>query len=360
MKPCCADLIHALTQPTSMASLSPRQWDLILRQARSAGLLARLAALARQEGIIDQLPKQAWHILEGDLTFAQQQATAVRYELRLLDRALKKLDTPVLLLKGGAYVALDHAASAGRFMTDIDILITKARLQDAESALTAAGWMTHSKEAYDERYYRVWMHELPPMQHMSRHTLLDVHHNLLPETARIRTHPELVLASAHRLPGYQCLYVPDHLDLILHSATHLMHEGEWGHGLRDLSDLYLLIAPHVHEAGFWQRLLVRAQALNLQDPLHYVLVELQALFGLSTPAAVAHPSPGRGVPYLMTPVIRLGVLSFHASCRTWLTPAAEFALYVRSHWLRMPPHLLIPHLLYKAWKKRVPEKKSQD
>jgi hypothetical protein len=29
------------------------------------------------------------------------------------------------------------------------------------------------------------------------------------------------------------------------------------------------------------------------------------------------------------------------------------AFYVRSHWIRMPPHLLLPHLLMKWTKKEV-------
>jgi glutaconate CoA-transferase subunit A len=33
---------------------------------------------------------------------------------------------------------------------------------------------------------------------------------------------------------------------------------------------------------------------------------------------------------------------------------ARWLLYVRSHWLRMPPHLLVPHLVRKAWMRRFP------
>jgi hypothetical protein len=38
----------------------------------------------------------------------------------------------------------------------------------------------------------------------------------------------------------------------------------------------------------------------------------------------------------------------HASCADLFTPAARMAAFVRAHWLRMPPHLLIPHLARKA------------
>ena len=40
----------------------------------------------------------------------------------------------------------------------------------------------------------------------------------------------------------------------------------------------------------------------------------------------------------------------HADATDTWTPAALFALYVRAHWLRMPPLLLARHLTIKALK----------
>jgi hypothetical protein len=39
----------------------------------------------------------------------------------------------------------------------------------------------------------------------------------------------------------------------------------------------------------------------------------------------------------------------HASTRGNVTPLALAALYVRAHWLRMPPALLLRHTLVKAF-----------
>jgi hypothetical protein len=36
----------------------------------------------------------------------------------------------------------------------------------------------------------------------------------------------------------------------------------------------------------------------------------------------------------------------------------EWLLYVRSHYLRMPLYLLIPHLMHKAFRGRFPEEES--
>lgn len=233
-------------------------------------------------------------------------------------------------------------------MSDIDILVEKSAIPDTETALMLAGWIGSHHDAYDQRYYRQWMHEIPPMQHIRTGTVLDVHHNLLPETARIRTDPDKVIARARPLPGMRCLHVPSEADLILHSATHLMHEGEWGHGLRDLVDLHALVMASARDgADFWTGLALRARELNLEHPLYYVLEHLHRVFGVSSPP-LDLARPNRLVGAATNALLARGFASFHSSCRTPLTGLAEFLLYVRSHWLRMPPHLLLPHLLHKA------------
>lgn len=349
MKPGCRKLIQSLVTPAAMAGYTLADWDRLVPQARAAGLLGRLAALAAQHGLARDLPRPVWHALEAGLTHAERQAVAVRHELGKLDAALAGIGVPVVVLKGAAYVAAGSPAAAGRLMSDIDILVPKAALHAAEAALMLDGWVGSHHDAYDQRYYRQWMHEIPPMQHIRRGTILDLHHNLLPETARIRARPELFIAAARPLPGRACLCVPDPLDLILHSATHLMHEGEWDHGLRDLSDLHAMIAAGAGDDEFWPKLSSRARALGLERPLALALVQLQRLFGLAPGAGWASPRRRPG-DRLLHALLGQAIAGFHSDCRPGLAPAAEFALYVRSHWLRMPPHLLIPHLLHKAFK----------
>lgn len=357
MKSTCADLLLALGSPQVMPSLSPSQWDSLLPQSRAAGLLGRLGALAQQHDLSQSLPLSVWHALEAGLAFAERQAVAIHYELAKLDAALAGLDIPVLVLKGAAYVASGSAAAGGRLMSDIDILVRKADISRTEVALMRSGWISSHHDTYDQRYYRQWMHEIPPMQHIRRGTILDVHHNLLPETARIKTDPDKMIAAARPLPGMICLHIPSALDLILHSATHLMHEGEWGHGLRDLTDLHALVrAADMENDDFWAELANRARELNLERPLHYALANLARLFGLAIPS-LPLARPGRIVDRATNALLARGLSSFHSACQLPFTPQAEFLLYVRSHWLRMPLHLLLPHLLHKAFSK---EPNAQD
>ena len=53
------------------------------------------------------------------------------------------------------------------------------------------------------------------------------------------------------------------------------------------------------------------------------------------------------------------LISDHATCHKRFTGLAEYLLFIRSHYLRMPLRLLIPHLLRKALK-REPENLDQE
>jgi Uncharacterised nucleotidyltransferase len=356
MRPDCTALLRALRDPAAMGSFDHDAWDLVVRQALAAGLLGRLGALAREAGLESSLPAAVRRHMQASLTIAEQQRRAVKWELVQLSRTLADLEGPVLLLKGAAYAAADLPPARGRLFSDVDCLVPKAQLAVAEAALMLDGWVTSARDAYDQRYYRQWMHELPPMTHIRRRTVLDLHHSILPETARIRTRPDLFVERARELIEFPRFSIPDPVDLVLHSATHLFHEGEWQHGLRDLVDLDAMLTDFSGRPGFWDSLIERAGSLNLGRPLFYGLRYSQRLLGTAVPPGLPGRCPSRPSPGATVAMDALFVAAFataHASCRTALSGLAEFSLYVRSHWLRMPMLLLLPHLARKSWQARM-------
>jgi hypothetical protein len=201
------------------------------------------------------------------------------------------------------------------------------------------------------------------MTHIRRRTVLDLHHNILPETARIQTRPDLIMEAAQVLPEHPQFSIPAPADLVLHSATHLFHEGEWQHGLRDLVDLDALLRAREDDSGFWDALVARAGELNLGRPLFYGLRYCQRLLATPLPPGLLDRCPGRPSPRAAVLMDALFVPAFataHHSCRRPGSGVAAFALYVRSHWLRMPPHLLLPHLAQKFWQSNVVERFAAD
>lgn len=349
-------LLQVLKNPASMASMADAGWDLVLHQAASAGLLGRLGALAEQRGLNDSLPAAARSRMQSALTLAAQQHRAVVWELVQLSHALAGLEGPVLLLKGAAYTAAGLAPAAGRTFSDIDILVPKTQLDAAEAALMLDGWVGNHHDAYEQRYYREWMHELPPMTHIVRQTVLDLHHNILPETARIKTRPDLLLAAAQPLASHPRFSIPCPADQVLHSATHLFHEGEWEHGLRDLVDLDALLREYGRLPGFWDDMLGRAHALGLGKPLFYGLRYCHRLLDTPVPQATMDRCPQRPGPAAAWVMDRLFLPAFgmaHHTGHSAFSGVATLGLYVRSHWLRMPLRLLLPHLARKSWQRRI-------
>ena len=349
----CILLACTLRSPEAITRFSMGEWDILVRQARAAGLLARLAHRFRLVGLSEAIPTAArWHFDAAE-TLASKQKIAVRWELRQLRAALADLDCPLIVLKGAAYVAANLPAAEGRLFNDIDILVPRERLPLTESSLMLAGWHATGLSEYDKRYYRRWMHEIPPMQHIQRDTVIDVHHAILPDTARY--HPDSAKLRSRAIPveGLPGIYVLAPEDRILHSATHLFHDGELPHGLRDLTDLDLLLRDAAENHGFWPRLTARADELQLSRPLFYALRYLR--FFLDTPipdsviAALAAAAPNRATLALMDSIFNRVLAPAHASCADDFTPAACLAAFVRAHWLRMPAHLLIPHLFHKAF-----------
>jgi hypothetical protein len=332
--------------------LEPADWDILIRQARRALLLPRICAILEKRGLLNRIPAGPLAHLEAGRVIADKQSQAIRWEVNRILDALQEVGEPVILLKGAAYVMADLDIAHGRIFSDVDILVPKDKLHHAEAALMLNGWATIQHDAYDQRYYRTWMHELPPMMHMKRQTVIDVHHAILPETARLHPGPVKLRAAAQAVSGADNLQVFAPADMILHSATHLFSDGELEHGLRDLSDLDGLLRHFSGEPDFWQRLADRARELDLARPLYYALRYTRRILATPVPdSAVAMAGAGRPFWLLEKFMDALFVRALrpdHPSCADVFTPAARGLLYVRSHWLRMPPLLLVQHLLHKA------------
>ncbi len=347
-------LLEVLCQPARAGTLDLPRWDLLVRQARRAELLGHLHWLLAQEGLLPAVPPAPLVHLESARVYARAQQRVVRWEARCILRALAPLEIPVVFLKGAAYLLAGLPNSEGRLFSDVDILVPRPRLEAVERELMRHGWMSTHLDAYDQRYYRTWMHELPPLRHIRRRTVLDVHHNILPDTARLHPRASRLLADA--VPAGRNALVLSPPDMVLHSATHLFHDGELERGLRDLVDLDLLLRHFGTDEGFWEALPRRAAELDLQRPLYYALRHCRRLLDTPVPSAVleavADAAPPPPLRALMDVLFGRGLEVDHDSCRAVGDGLARWLLYMRSHYLRMPLYLLIPHLLRKASRRR--------
>lgn len=350
-------VIQALRSPARTLELPAAGWDVLVRQARRADLLGRIALLLQRDGLLDRVPAAPRAHLDAAMVLTAAQHLEILREAAFIEQALAPLYLQPVLLKGAAYLLSGGAAALGRTFDDIDLLVPKARLPEVEAHLMMGGWVTTHLSPYDQRYYREWMHELPPMQHSVRHSVLDVHHAILPETAHVRPDSALLLSAARPVPGHPGWRVLSPEDMLLHSMTHLFHNEELSHGLRDLSDLDLMLRHAAPQPGFWDALQQRAEALHLSRALHYGLQMTHRVLATPVPETVralaarhAAPPP---VDALMRSLWAAALRTPHSSARQGLTPLAQGVLFVRAHALRMPAGMLLRHLSVKAWRRHV-------
>lgn len=349
-------LINRLIFSKNENQLTSIDWDLLLRQARVAGVIARLTFFWKKFGLFEPPNFVAIHLISAEKYWLSQKQI-VNWELFNLIKVFDHLQLPLILLKGSAYSAADLITGFGRVFNDIDILVSKRHIDEVQEGLKFGGWFPEPLDSYDQRYYNSWMHELPPMQHIQRGTSLDVHHNILPETCILCPDADLLIQSAVKIPNtnYWTLCPQD---MILHSACHLFWGGEFENGLRDLSDIDLLIREFSNnDPTFWEKLLARASLLGLGKPLFYALRYSNKMLATPLPdEVVTNTANYGGVPVknkIMDWLFLRALKPAHSTCNDRWTGLARWLLFVRSHWLKMPFDLLVMHLSRKAYKRLI-------
>jgi Uncharacterised nucleotidyltransferase len=347
-------LRDALVDPACVAGWSPADWGLAIRQARSANLTAALAQ--RFEGASGPLHPPAAaleHFAAAQNNIRQRNATVLWETAQIRDDLASAGITP-LFLKGAAYVAAGLPVSRHRNFSDIDLMVPHAQLGYAERALMVAGWLPTNRDPYDQRYYRKWMHEIPPLQHVRRGTTIDLHHAISPPVAKYRARmPRLFEAqvSACEVPGVSVL---SPTDMILHAATHLFAEGEVENALRNLLDISELLRHFRKQSGFDARLVARADEVDLARPLFYAVRYIDRILAhedlAELTASLRAKGPSPRAAHAMDAIYDKVFQGHHPSVWAPGTQWARSALYLRGHWLRMPLHLLLPHLVTKSFK----------
>ncbi len=333
-------LAKALAEPNYVLTLDARGWNALLTMARAERLDATLAT--RLAGLT--IPHTARAVLDGALAGQDSNRTTALWEAEMAHRALSPHGIPVILLKGAAIAAAGLNAAKGRRIGDLDILVPRDRLDEAEAALLVARWEWVKPDPYDDAYYRDHMHELPPMIHRERDQMIDVHHTILPLTARPT--PDAAALIADSIPADPAK--PDGLrvlcpeDMIIHSVAHMFADGDLSGGLRNLWDIDQLIRQFSNSPGFWPRLIARARLHQLAKSTSRALRLSRHLYGTPVDDHFAWQGRRGDIFYLGRILARNG---WGQQTRALL----RFAFYIRSHWLRMPPLMLAKHLFYK-WK----------
>lgn len=356
-------LVDALGDATALIKLDNQRWTKLLNDSRRARLQGTIANQLKLQALWEQIPERAQEHLSNAIVLAEHHVRSIRWEVNRIERALQNVAAPVVLLKGAAYVMAELPFANSRLVNDVDILAPRSELAAVESALLQSGWKSLPIDEYDDHYYREWMHELPPMKHTVRKTVLDVHHTILPLTGRVHPDANQLLATARPLPNSRFkVLAPE--DMILHASAHLFQDGEIAGGLRDLYDLSAMM-QHYNEAepAFWDRLVPRAQEHGLSRPLYYALRYTDRFLNTPHPDHVASSirsaRPAAWIERVMDQLCYQTLVASPEAYR-WQANAARLLLYVRSHWLRMPSSMLLRHLSHKLTRRWFAKKADEN
>jgi hypothetical protein len=331
-------LTRLLSEPQSAKDFTAADWTDVIAMARAEQLMGSLAC--RLKGL--DLPAKVRQLCEDAMVSAEHARQQALWEAEMARRALAELGIPVVLLKGTAFVAAGLSAGVGRSIGDLDILVWGDALDDVERLLLErGGWEWVKEDKYDDFYYRTWMHELPPMIHKERDRMIDVHHTILPLTARPTPNAAALIRDSEVLENGLHILLP--ADIICHAAAHMLADGDLAGGLRNLWDIDRLVREFSEQDGFWSRLEERAALHQLSKPVSRALRLSEAIYATPVDGSLAGPARIGDALYRRRLLARNG---WGQETRKVL----RFAFYIRSHWLRMPPLMLARHLWTK-WRK---------
>ncbi|MBP6029831.1 MAG: nucleotidyltransferase family protein [Sphingobium sp.] len=323
-----AALVSLMRAPDRAPALRADQWNGLISAARAERLLGTLAVLLEDIAVPDTVRA----ILSEARLDAEREQRIALWEANRAAEALAPLGLASILLKGAAYAAASLRASDGRMVGDLDILVPRDRLEEAEAALRDAGWEWVKPDPYDDAYYRQWMHELPPLIHRERDRMIDVHHTILPLTARPRPDASALIAQSVDVGGGLRVLSPE--DRVVHAVAHMLADGDLSGGLRNLWDIRCLIA----EVEDKDKLDRRAAHHGLTKHLARVWRLVDHVYG-----------QGKTGLHLTDRLFLRRLLTRDGWGRD-SRKGLGLAFYIRSHLLRMPPLMLIRHLFTK-WRK---------
>lgn len=336
-----------LAEPKRCLCLSLPQWQMLIWLLREAKLLSALTAAIERADLLNQLPAYARRHLQSALVYADRQAQQVRFECAELQRVFVNAGIEAVYLKGAAYALAQTLNSRGRICNDLDVLVAKSQLAAAENLLQQHGWRTDKLTAYDERYYRQWSHEIPPMMHINRGTVLDLHHNLyLPISGRAADMTRF-LSLTQSTSSAALVLKPE--AMVLHSIIHLFTNEDMQSALRDLWDLYLLITQF-SSVAFWQQLISLADQSGFSAELKHCCSALRyylapVLDALTLQHCSNMANDGLWQQYILLPAM----VPAHPLVCGWRQRLAKQMMYLRGHWLKMPLWILCKHLTIKAF-----------
>ncbi|TRY29562.1 nucleotidyltransferase family protein [Aliiglaciecola sp. M165] len=350
MKLSTRKLFDLLMQPQMGVNLTDKQWQDCIFVLRESKLLAALYHSANKNGCYEQYSTFAKKHLVSASIYANRQADQIRYESAELRDLLEHINVTVIFLKGAAYTLRNSLNSHGRICSDLDVLVNKSDLSKAEAHLKVNRWRSEPLSDYDEKYYREWAHEIPPLIQINRATVVDMHHNIYPPiSGRSPLISEFISSKEKTQSG---CFVLDPVATVMHSIIHMFANEDSSSWMRDLYDIYLLIEEYSDDK-FWKQLSLLAKKTDFGFEFVCCMRVLEHYTGFDVPQSADDYCQQIALSNIQEWFIRNAVIPA-------VVPEHELTLgrqqawgkrwvYFRGHWIKMPFTVLIKHFVVKSF-----------
>lgn len=232
-------LVALLRPDAAVPPLSTYQWDAVIDEA----VRHKVAPLLydRLRGRADVPPEAAARLRDTYARFALRAALLQR-ELSAVLAVVATRSIPCIALKGIALVLDTYAEPALRSMADIDLLVPRDRLADAERALLEGGWGSEPRP--DIAAYTSWCHHIAPLNRPGG-PHVEIHWTIERPSSPFRIDIEGVWARSRVSAGDPRTRVPAPEDLLLHACLHAAYHHRFDRAaLKHLSDVGALLARH--------------------------------------------------------------------------------------------------------------------
>jgi hypothetical protein len=273
-------LLDALTPgaPAYAAREAPDaiRWDHLLGLAYWHRLRPMLFQYVRGDG---RAPADVSSALEDAYVTNGTRNLFVGAALERILKALAAADVPAMLLKGVALIETVYPDPALREMSDMDILVPKTKLDDANAAVAEIGYgrkraITRAQDT--QEWMRAHHRHDPPLVDEHQYVALELHHHIVkgePSThfdvdglwQRARTGTS---GPPHLLPASE--------DLLLHACIHFSYHRKTSSvaALAQLGDIAWIMN---REQIDWRALADNAQGYRLEDAVFLALFAAREL-----------------------------------------------------------------------------------
>jgi len=343
-------LCQLFIEPTNGNQLGPKEWAVIILVLRQQQLLARFSYRWRNEGIFNLLPDYTKHHFRNAEILAEKQHRQVAFEATELIHFLSGLHITPIFLKGAAYALTNNLGlGLGRTFSDIDILVPKESIELVEQKLKIFGYFGEPLTSYDENYYRSWTHEVPPLRHHARGTIIDIHHNLIPPVSGRA--PDMKVFMRHIVKTAEGFCTLDLSAMTLHSIIHLFINEDFKNAFRDLTDLHLLFEDFSDDD--WRKLVELSIETGFTLELILATRYCHLLLTTNIPSLVFNElekyKPAKLRMLLLDFIFMRTLVPKHPLTGSPSQKVAVFFAFVRGHFLKMPFHILLGHLTMKSF-----------